>query len=69
LARRFEGKRCCTGRGRKNSPISEANEFKTKEDTEMFFSFSGKHTEYRFTSMCFEQNITQVAALNINTLM
>jgi len=33
------------------------------------FSISGKNTECRFTSMCFEQNITQVAALNIDTLM
>ena len=33
------------------------------------FSISGKHTECRFTSTCFEQIITQVAALNIDTLM
>jgi len=33
------------------------------------FSISGKHTEFRFTLMCFEQIITQVAALNIDTLM
>ena len=33
------------------------------------FSISGKNTEFRHTSTCFEQNITQVAALNIDTLM
>ena len=33
------------------------------------FSISEKHTECRFTLMCFKQNITQVAALNIDTLM
>jgi len=33
------------------------------------FSISGKNTECRFTSTYFEQNITQVAALNIDTLM
>jgi len=31
-----------------------------------FFSIFGKHTECRFTSTCFEQNISQVAALNID---
>ena len=35
----------------------------------MFFFISGKYTECRFTSTCFEQNIIQVAALNIDTLM
>ena len=35
----------------------------------MFFFISGKYTECRFTSTCFEQNITQMAALNIDTLM
>jgi hypothetical protein len=59
-----------TGCGRKKSPIWEANKFKTKEDTTNdFFLFSGKYTEYRFTSTYFEQNTTQVAALNIDTLM
>jgi len=58
-----------TGYGRKNSPIWEANKFKTKVDTANVFFISGKYTERRFTSTCFEQNITQVAALNIDTLM
>jgi len=61
-----------TGCSRKNSPIWEANKFETKEDTVnvfFFFLISGKYTEYRFTSTCFEQNITQVAALNIDTPM
>ena len=59
-----------TGCGRKKSPIWEANKFKTKEDTaNFFFLISGKYTECHFTSMCFEQNITQVAALNSDTLM
>jgi len=44
------------------------NKFKIKEDTANIFSISGKHIECRFTSMCFEQNITQVAALNIDKL-
>ena len=43
---------------------------KPKKDTaNVFFLISGKYTECRFTSTCFEQNITQVAALNIDTLM
>jgi len=54
--------------GRKNSPIWETNKFETKEDTTFFF-ISGNYTECRFTSTCFEQNIIQVAALNIVTLM
>ena len=58
-----------TGCGRKKSPIWEANKFKTKEDTANVFFISGRYTECRFTSTCFEQNITQVAALNIDTLM
>jgi len=58
-----------TGCRRKNSSIWEANEFKTKEDTANVFFISGKYTEFRFTSTRFEQNITQVAALNIDTLM
>jgi len=57
------------GCSRKKSPIWEANKFKTKEDTANVFFISGKYTECRFTSTCFEQNITQVAALNIDTLM
>jgi hypothetical protein len=67
----------CTGCGRKKSPIWEANKFKTKEDTANVFFIYGKYTECRFkpttecrfTSTCFEQNIIQVAALNIDTLM
>ena len=59
----------CTECGRKKSPIWEANKFKTKEDTTNVFFISGKYTECRFTSTCFEQNITQVAALNIDTLL
>ena len=58
-----------TGCGRKKSPIWEANKFKSKEDTANVFFISGKYTECRFTSTCFEQNITQVAALNIDKLM
>jgi len=58
-----------TGWGRKNSPIWEANKFETKEDTANVFFISGKYTECSFTSTCFEQNITQVAALNIDTQM
>jgi len=58
-----------TGCSRKKSPIWEANKFKTKEDTANVFFISGKYIECRFTSVCFEQNITQVAALNIDTLM
>ena len=42
---------------------------KPKKIRQLFFFISGKYTEYRFTSTCFEQNITQVAALNIDTLM
>ena len=42
---------------------------KPKKIQQMFFFISGKYTEWRFTSTCFEQNITQVAALNIDTLM
>ena len=44
---------------------------KTKKIQQMllFFFISGKCTECRFTSTCFEQNITQVAALNFDTLM
>ena len=57
------------GCGRKKSPILEANKFKTKEDTANIFFISGRYTECRFTSTCFEQNIIQVAALNIDTLM
>jgi len=34
-----------------------------------WFSISGKHTDCRFTLMCFEQIITQVAALNIDKLV
>jgi len=45
------------------------NKIKTKEDTANVLSISGKNTECRFTSMCFEQNISQMAALNIDTLM
>ena len=41
---------------------------KPKKIRQMLF-ISGKYTECRFTSTCFEQNITQVAALNIDTLM
>jgi len=33
------------------------------------FSISGKHIECCFILICFEQNITQVAALNIDTLV
>jgi len=58
-----------TDYGRKNFPIWEANKFETKEDTANVFFISGNYTECRFTSTCFEQNITQVAALNIDTLM
>jgi len=59
-----------TGYHRKNSPIWEANKFETKEDTtNFFFIISGKYTECRFTPMCFEHNITQVAAMSIDTLM
>jgi len=58
-----------TGCGKKNSPIWEANKFKTKEDTANVFFISGKYTECCFTSACFKQNITQVAAFNIDTLM
>ena len=54
---------------RKNSSIWEANKIETKEETANVFFISGKYTECRFTSTCFEQNITQVAALNIDTLM
>ena len=42
---------------------------KPKKIRQMFFFISGKYTECRFTSTCFEKNITQVAALNIDTLM
>ena len=42
---------------------------KPKKIRQMFFFISGKYTECLFTSTCFEQNITQVAALNIDTLM
>ena len=43
---------------------------KPKKMQQMFFFFiSGKYTECCFTSTCFEQNITQVAALNIDTPM
>jgi len=42
---------------------------KKKEDTANVFFIYGKFTECRFTSTCFEQNIIQVAALNIDTLM
>ena len=42
---------------------------KTKKIWQMFFFISGKYTECRFTSMYFEQTITQVAALNIDNLM
>ena len=41
---------------------------KSKEIRQMV-SISGKHTGCRFISMCFEQIITQVAALNIDKLM
>jgi len=41
---------------------------KPKKIRQMFFFISGKYTECRFISTCFEQNITQVAALNIDTL-
>ena len=41
---------------------------KPKKIRQMLF-ISGKYTECRFTSTCFEQNITQVVALNIDTLM
>ena len=58
-----------TGCGKKKSLIWEANKFKSKEDTANVFFISGKYTECRFTSTCFEQNITQVAALNIDKLM
>jgi len=58
-----------TGYGRKNSPIWEANKFETKEDMANVLFISGKYTECRFTLTCFEQNINQVAALNIVTLM
>jgi hypothetical protein len=54
--------------GKKKSHILEANKFKTKVDTANVF-FSGKYTQCRFTSTCFEQNITQVAALNIDKLI
>jgi len=57
------------GCGRKRSSNWEANKFKIKEDTANVFFISGKYTECRFTSMRFEQNITQVAALNTDTLM
>ena len=42
---------------------------KPKKIRQMFFFISGKYKKCRFTSTCFEQNITQVAALNIDTLM
>ena len=42
---------------------------KPKKIRQMFFVISGKYTECRFTSTCFEQNITHVAALNIDKLM
>jgi hypothetical protein len=47
----------------------KANKFETKEDTAKVFLIFGKYTECCFTSTCFEQNITQVAALDIDTLM
>ena len=37
---------------------------KPKKIQQIFFFISGKYTECRFTSTCFGQNITQVAALN-----
>jgi hypothetical protein len=55
--------------GRKKSRVWEANKCKTKEDRANNFLFLEKYTECRFTSTCFEQNITQVAALNIDTVM
>ena len=58
-----------TGYGRKDSPIWEANKFETKKDMANFLFISRKYTECCFTQTCFEQNITQVAALNIDTLM
>ena len=42
---------------------------KPKKIRQMLFFISGKYTECRFTSTCFEQNVTQEAALNIDTLM
>jgi hypothetical protein len=67
---------CYTGYDRKKSRIWETNKFKTKEDMANVFFISGKYTvhrfksttECRFTSSCFEQNITQVVALNVDTL-
>ena len=41
---------------------------KPKKIRQIFF-ISGKYTECRFTSTYFEQNITQAAVLNIDTLM
>ena len=59
---------CATYRIRP-SPIWEANKFETQEDTANVFLIYRKYTECRFTWTYFEQNITQVAALNIDKLM
>ena len=42
---------------------------KPKKIRQMFFFYFWKLPRMPFTSTCFEQNITQVAALNIDTLM
>jgi len=53
----------------KELPYLRSEEFQNQRRYGKYFSISGNHTECRFTSMRFEQNITQVAALNIDTLM
>jgi len=53
----------------KELPLLRSESIKTQRRYGNIFSISGKHTECRFTSMYFEQNITQVAALNIDKLM
>ena len=67
------------GRGNKEAYVQGAAErsplfgklinSKPKKIRQMFFYFWKVHTECRLKSTCFEQNITQVAALNTDTLM
>jgi len=53
----------------KELPYLRSEKIQNQRRYSKYFSISGKHIECRFTSMCFEQNITHVAALNVDKLM
>jgi len=53
----------------KRTPLFEKRINSKPKKIRQFFLYSWKAHRVPFYIMCFEQNITQVAALNIDTLM